>query len=377
MGELGGEPVYGFDTEFHRERTYYPHLALVQIAWHGGIALVDPLAMDLKPLARVLDGPGLAVAHAAEQDLEVLQRACGTVPSRLFDTQLAAGFMGISTPSLANLTHRLLGLTLSKGDRLTDWTRRPLTTQQRAYAATDVAHLLELQAALASELERTGRLAWAEAECELFLHRPRQPCPPQQAWWRMRDARSLHGSSRAVAQCVLAWRERRAAELDRPPRFVLPDLSAVSIAHRPPRSAAELAEVRGLEGRRLKPELASEVLSAVEEGLALADAELCLPVTEDLDSTLRPAAALAAAWVNQRASELHIDASLLATRADLHSLLRGDPSCRLVQDWRSTLLGAPLRSLLAGDAALGLAPGGGLVLEERSRRSLLRSGRPS
>jgi ribonuclease D len=371
VGELASEPVYGLDTEFHRERTYYPLLALVQIAWSGGVALVDPFAVDLKPLAGVLDGPGLAVLHAGEQDLEVLTRACGTVPARLFDTQLAAGFIGMSSPSLANLAQNLLGRTLSKGDRLTDWTRRPLTSQQRTYAAADVVHLLELHQALVAELQSMGRLRWAETECEIFLHRSRAPVSPNQVWWRMREARSLRGRARAVAQCVLSWRELRAAELDKPPRFLLPDLSAVSIANRPPRSSEELAQVRGLEGRRLKPELAAELLMAVEEGMVLPDSSLCLPVNDDLDPALRPAAALAAAWVNQRANELQIDATLLATRADLHAMLRGDPDCRLAQDWRARLLGAPLRSLVAGEAALGLAPGGGLVLEERSRRALV------
>ncbi len=125
VAELAGAERYGLDTEFHRERTYFPHLALLQVAWPGGIALVDPLAVDVAPLAEVLAGPGLAVLHAADQDLEVLERACGRVPSRLFDTQLAAGFIGFSSPSLSSLVERVLGRRLEKGDQLTDWTRRP------------------------------------------------------------------------------------------------------------------------------------------------------------------------------------------------------------------------------------------------------------
>ena len=103
VDRLLAEPRYAMDTEFHRERTYYPRLALVQLAWPGGTALVDPLALDITELARLLDGPGLAVLHAAQQDLDVLTHACGTVPARLFDTQLAAGFLGYSTPSLSTL----------------------------------------------------------------------------------------------------------------------------------------------------------------------------------------------------------------------------------------------------------------------------------
>lgn len=362
--------AYGLDTEFHRERSYYPHLALVQLAWPGGIALVDPLGLDLAPLAKVLDGPGLAVAHAADQDLEVLERACGTVPGRLFDTQLAAGFLGMSGPSLASLVERVLGQPLAKGDRLTDWTRRPLTPAQQEYAASDVVHLLELRHVLVERLGALGRLEWAEDECELVRRRSRQPSEPLEAWWRLRDARALRGRAAAVAQTVAAWRERWAAACDRPPRFVLPDLAVVAIAHRPPRNREELAQVRGLDGRHLKASLAAEVLGAVEAGLALPEDELRLPVVEELDRRLRPAATLAAAWVGQRAAELHVDAALLATRTDLQSLLRGDPGSRLAKGWRAVVLGAPLRRLMAGEAALALGGGGGLALEERSHRAI-------
>src|SRR5207237_1127158 len=135
------------------------------------------------------------VAHAAEQDLEVLLHACGAVPSRLFDTQVAAGFLGLSSPSLATLVERFVGVRLPKGDRLTDWTRRPLTTAQLAYAAADVTHLLEARQTIRRELEGRGRLTWAEDECRLLLTRVRQPQDPATAWWRMKDARSLRGQT--------------------------------------------------------------------------------------------------------------------------------------------------------------------------------------
>lgn len=368
--ELGGVPAYALDTEFHRERSYYPHLALMQLAWDGGLALVDPLGLDLGPLAKVLTGPGLTVAHAAEQDLEVLERACGRGPSRLFDTQLAAGFLGMSGPSLANLVERALGRSLAKGDRLTDWTRRPLTGEQREYAASDVVHLLELHRVLVDELVELGRLEWAQDECEILLRRSRRRPEPSEAWWRMKEHRQLRGRSRAVAQTVAAWREERAAATDKPPRFVLPDLALVSIAHRPPRSREELSEVRGLDGRHLKASFVTELLEAVRAGLDLDQAELRLPPVDDLDRRLRPAATLASAWVGQRAAELRIDAALVATRADLHALLRGDPEARLGQGWRAEVLGRPLRQLISGQAAVALGRGGGLVLEARSHRPL-------
>src|SRR5688500_17397917 len=153
VATLRHEPLYGIDTEFHRERTYSPQLALVQIGWPGCSALGDPTPVDIGPLRELLTGPGLCIMHAADQDLELLELACGALPATLFDTQVAAGFLGFSSPSLSSLTERLLGLRLAKGDRLTDWLQRPLTAGQRSYAAADVAHLLDLHREIVRRLD--------------------------------------------------------------------------------------------------------------------------------------------------------------------------------------------------------------------------------
>src|SRR5262249_7273339 len=150
------EPFYAVDTEFHRERTYYPHVALVQLRWADVTALVDPLVVDLAPLADLLESDALPILHAADQDLEVFRRSCGVLPTRMFDTQIVANFAGFSTPSLSTLSERLVGVKLPKGDRMTDWTRRPLTEGQRAYAAADVEHLAEIRDKLIADLERSG-----------------------------------------------------------------------------------------------------------------------------------------------------------------------------------------------------------------------------
>ena len=361
-----GVEAYAVDTEFHRERTYYPHLDLVQIGWAGGLALIDPLALDVAPLAEVLDGPGLGVLHAADQDLEILRTACGTVPSRLFDTQTAAGFLGMSSPSLQSLVERLLGVRLRKGDRLADWTRRPLGPDQRAYAAADVEHLLALRDEIAGRLVARGRLVWAEEECELARLQQRGPVAPERAWWKQRDARSLRGRSMGVAQEVAAWRERRAMALDIPPRFVLPDLALAAIAQRPPATAGDLASVRGLDGRHAKGAVGEEIMAAVRRGLALDPAAVQRPPIDDLDRALRPAVALVSAWVVQLAADLEVDPALLATRADVQALLRGDADARLASGWRQSLVGEPVRRLVDGEATLAFQ-GGRLVLEPRGR----------
>ena len=361
LGVLADESRYALDTEFHRERTYHPKVALVQFAWPGGIALVDPLAVDIRPLATLFRGPGLAVIHAAQQDLDVLTRACGAVPSRLFDTQLAAGFLGHATPSLGNLLSAELGVKLPKADRLSDWLRRPLSAGQEEYAAADVAHLLELHDRLVVQLESLGRLAWAEAECEELRVRPTGPGDPCDAWLKLKDVRTLRGRSRGVARAVAAWRERRAAELDLPVRFVLPDLAVLGIAQRPPTTTEELRQTRGVEERHARGSTANELLAAVREGLTH---PVDLPETngEELDRQLRPAVTLVSAWVSQLARDQRIDTALLATRADLVDLLRGDPDARLSHGWRAATVGEDIRHLVEGEAALAFDGRGGLRL---------------
>ncbi len=360
---------YAIDTEFHRERTYFAQLALVQLAWAGGVAVIDPLAVDVAPLAELFRGGATAVIHAADQDLEVLERATGVVPTRLFDTQLAARFLGMSSPSLVSLTEKMLGIRLEKGDQLADWTRRPIGVEQLQYAAHDVAHLIALKDVISDELARRGRLSWAEEECVALLERARALPPPEQAWWRLRQARQLRGTARGVAQSVAAWRERRAQAIDRPVRYVLSDLALAAIAHRPPHSRAELEHVRNLDLRSLSQGLVAELLDAVREGESLRPAAILLPPGPDGAVVAKPAVALALAYAGELAKALEIDASLLATRADVVDFLQAPPAGRLTRSWRHHLVGAPLARLASGNAAIALEHGG-LVIEERSHQPI-------
>lgn len=366
VDELVSCDVYALDTEFHRERTYFPRLALVQLAWREGIALVDPLAVDVSPLARVLQGQGLAVVHAAEQDLEVLEHACGTVPTRLFDTQVAAGFLGQVSPSLVNLVERILGVRLLKGDQLTDWTRRPLSAGQLAYAAGDVAYLLELRQRIGERLEERGRMQWANEEFAILLSRDRSSTEPEEAWWRLPRSRQLRGAARGVAQCVAAWRERRAQRMDLPVRFVLPDLAVLSIAQHPTRTREDLRRTRSLDGRHLGGGAAEELLDAVARGVELPLSELRLPPARELDQPNRAVTTLATAYVAQRAGDLELDPAILATRADLVDFMQDPPHGRVASGWRNDLVGEGLRRLAKGQASMSFDGRGALVLEERS-----------
>jgi ribonuclease D len=353
---LAGEPRYALDTEFHGERSYWPHLALIQIAWPEGVALVDPLSVDPSPLGELLAGDGCMVAHAADQDLTILERACGCAPSKLFDTQVAAGFIGMGTPSLAATVEKLLGTRLTKGDRLTDWTRRPLSADQRVYAAADVEHLLPLHDELVRRLDAVGRLEWATDECEERRQRIRTRPDAETAWWRIKGARQLRGSGRGVAQKVAAWRERTAEGLDVPARYVLSDLALAGVVQRPPRTRDDLTGIRGIDGR-LRDNTAKELLSAIAAGIELPASELRLPESDRIDRSLAPAVTVLGAWLAQRASELDLDPALLATRAELTQMLQDRPS-RLATGWRADLVGEPLQRLLRGDAALLLRDGG-------------------
>ncbi|HCB34751.1 MAG TPA: hypothetical protein DEP66_04090, partial [Acidimicrobiaceae bacterium] len=352
------------DTEFHRERTYWPQLALVQIAAGDRLALVDPTAVDLAPLAGVVSGGALTVMHAGEQDLEMLQQACGTIPARLFDTQIAAGFVGMSTPSLTSLLNRFTKHRLSKGDRLADWLHRPLTKAQLRYAASDVAHLFELTDRLTDDLGRRGRLQWALDECELSRRPPPPPIEPELAWSRLKQARRLQGEARTVACAVAAWRERTARSRDIPPRFVMSDLALLSVAQRAPRSVDDMKSLRGVQFGSKGGSGAEAVLEAVRHGLEMSPDDVPRPPASDveqLDSDLRPAATLVGAWLDQLARRNDLDRALLATRRDVDMLLAGSADSRLSSGWRADLVGGTVDDLVAGRAALAFDPGHGLA----------------
>ena len=363
--ELSGEEFYAIDTEFHTERTYWPALALIQLAWRDRVALVDPLAVDPTPLRRVFEGSGTAVAHAAGQDLDILRRACGAAPVSVFDTQVVAGFLGISSPSLGRLVDLVLGITLAKADQLSDWLQRPLPEGQLDYAAGDVEHLLALRTEMVDRLATRGRLDWALEECRQNLPGQRRSTVPEEAWWKVGDMRRLNGSARGVAQEVTAWRERRAADIDRPRRSVLSDLAVLTIAQRPPRNRQELAKLRGVDERSLAKGGAAEILEAVERGRSLPQDELRLPPDAAESKASQVAVAVCAGLVRQIAEQLEFDQGLLATRSDIALLVVGEPS-RLDQGWRSDIAGNPIRQLLTGEVSAAFAGDGRLVLEARS-----------
>ncbi len=350
-----GAGTYFLDTEFHREKTYFPQLALVQICVGDSITLIDPTTIDPEILKPLLEGPDLCVLHAAQQDLDVLSQTVGAVPSRILDTQILAGFLGHSQPSLASLLQIFLKISLPKGDRLTDWLRRPLTRDQLSYAASDVAHLPALLDIMVTRLTDNGRLAWAEEACEELRLRRTGPQAPEDAWLRVKDIRTVKGKSRWVARSVAMWRERRAMDLDIPPRHVLSDIAVLGIAQRSPRTPEELLQCRGVDNRHVNGAQGKALMNAIRDGVddsKTGDLSFPSSDTEDLDKSLRPAATLVSAWITELARQSDLDVSLLGTRRDINDLLSGSAQARLRHGWRAEIVGRDIEDLVAGRKAL-------------------------
>lgn len=361
MDELVSVERYAIDTEFHREKTYYPQLALVQISWRDRIVLIDPLAIDTHRLARLFDSNALAVVHAAQQDLEVLAQSCGVAPRQIFDTQLSAGFLGYSTPSLSSLVQSEFKVVLPKADRLTDWLRRPLSEAQLKYAASDVEYLLKLHDRLTERLTAQGRQEWAQQACEELRIRPHGPADPTFAWLKIKEVRALRGRARGVAQSLAEWRERKAMAADIQPRRVLSDMALLAIAQKMPRSEAELMHSRGIEARQVGGTVVRELLDAVSQGVTR-DQQVPVNESDEVERDLRPAVTLISAWVSELARQHHIDVALLATRSDITALLREQPQARLTQGWRAHIVGDDIKRLVSGHAGLSFDSRGGLRL---------------
>ncbi len=348
---LAKRSMFALDTEFLREKTYYAKLALVQVGWDDEVALIDPLAVDVRPLKRALESDALVVMHAGSQDLEILDRECGAAPKTFLDTQVAAAFLGHGQISLVRLVDAVLDVRLSKGDQLADWTQRPLRKEQRRYAAGDVAHLLELVAEMKSELDT--RWTWALEESAAVLTRPRGPQDPKRAWWKLKGARRLRGKTRKVAQALAAWREREARRRNLPPRFVLGDLALQSMIGRPPKNESQLKKVRGLDARRVD---AAAIFAALDQAAEMRDEDVHKPPTPPAQQANGAAVALALAWLSQVAKAESIDPSMLATRADVSDFV-GRGAGRLSEGWRRHIAGAELDALLSGDRVVRFESG--------------------
>ena len=365
----------GIDTEFMSEGRYRALLCLVQIAVDDPasgqtphILLIDALdGVDVSPVAQLLADPSIEVVlHAGRQDVAILRRSWQTELTNLFDTQLAAGFVGASAQTgYGNLLGTMLGRRVGKTASYTRWDARPLTGEQLSYAAEDVAHLLELADEVQRRLRETGREGWAREECRR-LESATDERDPYSAWERLPRVGQLDPRSRAVARELAAWRERSAAEEDRPVGSVLADPALVELAKRHPSNLNALEHIRGIHPsgiRRRGP----AILGAISVGLNAP------PIPRDeprgrSDPEDAPLIVLAEALLRARALEAGLAYELIASRNELELIVaatrRGDPEpdVRTLEGWRSELVGADLRELLVGRRSVSVGPNRRLIV---------------
>jgi ribonuclease D len=359
----------GIDTEFMSEGRYRALLCLVQVAIdnpeHEGaplIHLIDTLAdVDPTPLADLLRDPEIEIVlHAGRQDVAILRRAWRTELNNIFDTQIAAGFTGASAQAgYGNLLGSVLGLRVGKTASYTRWDTRPLTGEQLAYAAEDVAHLLQLADEIQGRLSDRGRLGWAREECRR-LESATDERDPNTAWERLPRIGQLDPRARAVAREVAAWRERTASEQDRPVGSILADPALVELAKRRPGSLAGLEQIRGIHPPTIKRR-GQAILDAVAAGVQAP------PIPRDAARARSepgdaPLIALAEAVLRARALEAGLAYELIASRAELELIVGAarrsepEPDVRTLTGWRRELVGDDLRDLLAGRGSVTVGP---------------------
>ena len=312
--------VIGLDTEFVRERTYYPRPGLIQVADDKGVVMVDPLRIsEFGPLAHLLTDPGVTkLVHSCDEDRDVLALLTGVTPLGVFDTQLAAAFVGYGfSPSYGHLVERLLDVVLDKGLTRSDWLRRPLSAAQLHYAALDVVYLSHLHERLSQELATLGRVAWFEEELE---HRQRAWSvgkQPATAYVRVRRRGALVPAQHAVLRALGNWREVEAMARDIPRRHLLPDEVLLALASEPGLDTASLEDIEGL-SERARARYGQAILACVDaariEGPTGVDAPISLRPHADILTRLKEI-------VRSEAEIRTLSPELLASRRMLEALL--------------------------------------------------------
>jgi ribonuclease D len=351
---LEGCRAIGLDTESDSLYHHFEKVCLIQLATdRGGSFLVDTLALrDLSALAPALADAGLVkVLHGADYDVTTLKRDFGFSFASLFDTMIAARLLGRSEIGLAAVARDELGIALSKDSQKDDWSRRPLTPRQEAYALADVLHLVELRERLSAKLAAARRLDWLNEECEAVARlEPAARRHDPDAYLDVKGARRLPPRALAAFRELHAWRERRAEELDTPPFKILGNESLLRLAELRPRDAARLREVPGILPRLQRQ--AGEILAAVRRAEEIEDSELPRPVRSSRpvvpDAVVARVARLRA-WRSRKAVELQVDVSVVLPQRLIDRLAEAGPrdaaglsSVEGLRRWRSEAFGAEL-----------------------------------
>lgn len=359
-GRLAQEAFVTVDTEFMRERTYWPELCVVQLGGAREVAVVDAQApgIDLAPLGALLaDARVMKVVHAARQDVEIFLLKFGAVPTPIYDTQIAAMVAGFGDQvSYDQLCRSLAGVGIDKAHRFSDWSARPLSASQIAYAAADVIHLRRIYAALTERLEREGRTAWVAEEMAALAEPATYRVDPDSVWERMKP-RTHNRRFLGVLRAIAAWREREAQRINIPRGRLVKDETLLEIAATAPETVAELARARGISEGFAKGRSGTSLLAAIAAAKALPEDELPeAPKEQRRGPPPSPALiALLKVLLAARSEEHGVAPKLLASSDDLEALAADpEPDLPLLHGWRRTVFGDSALALKAGRLALGV-----------------------
>jgi ribonuclease D len=357
---LAGVDWIALDTEFLREKTYYPKLCLLQIATPEVVACIDPLALDdLNPLLELIFDPAITkVMHAARQDMEIFFHLRGAAPGPVFDTQIAALLLGYPDQiGYGNLVREMLGVNLDKLHTRADWSLRPLTRDQLHYAADDVIYLVEVYRQLQHKLQQLGRLDWLAEDFAQLSRAELYQTRPEQAWLKVKGSNRLKGASLSVLQALASWREEQAIRRDLPRGWILRDDALLEIARHKPATAEALGKLRGL-GDRLLDKFGDQLVALVVNAAgvkpqAFPGSDERVRLTPAQDALVDVMMAL----VRLGGARHALNPAMLASRKDLEKLALGAADADVLHGWRRKLVGEQLQALLAGELGVAVRDG--------------------
>jgi ribonuclease D len=355
--DLAGADFITVDTEFMREKTYWPIVCLIQIAGPDSAAAIDPRApgIDLAPvLALMTNARVLKVFHAARQDVEIFFRMTGGVPAPLFDTQVAAMVCGFGeSASYETLAAKLAGATIDKSSRFTDWSHRPLSERQLHYALADVVPLRKVYERLAARLHKTGRASWVADQMALLSDPKTYRNDPAEAWRRLKP-RTQNRHTLALVRELAAWREAAAQKRDVPRNRLVRDEALLEIAAHPPRHVEDLARIRAFGRSLAEGRIGAEILAIVESARALPEATWPeLPSQHKLPAGIGPLVELMRVLLRLVAEENDVAPRLIADNDDLEAIAADDNAAvPALSGWRAELFGRDALDLKHGRLAL-------------------------
>lgn len=372
---LASTERFVLDTEFVGERTYLPVLELIQVSTPAETALIDCRAVpSLDPLFEILADERIEkVLHAGQQDLELFYSLTGRAPAPIVDTQVAAAMAGYGAQvGYAQLVERLLDVSVEKSETLTDWSRRPLTKAQLAYAVDDVRYLLPVYEKLRARLIGLERWEWVREECRRMAAAVRSlPVEPEDAWLRVRGRGTLRAKGLVVLRALAAWREAQARDRNKPRASIARDEVLVEISRKAPTTLEGLRGLRAVRSRELERH-ATDVVQRIARALETPRDEWPQPLPPQPAAPSTGVVELLQAVLRLRAEEAGIAPSLLATNADLQVLVQrhatGDAQdVPIMQGWRKTIAGGDLLALLEGRASVALDPASGAIRVSKRR----------